>query len=61
MIIKVDNREHDLLKQINQLVLFIPSFKQIKVETANLPLGDVIISDDNEFKTNSSNSCFYRQ
>jgi len=57
MIIKVDNREHDLLKQINQLVLFIPSFKQIKVETANLPLGDVIISDDNEDKIIIERKC----
>ena len=48
MIIKVDNRERDLLKQIQNLVLFIPSFKQLKVETANLPLGDIIIADDNE-------------
>ena len=50
MIIKVDNREQELLKQINQMVLFIPSFKQLKVETANLPLGDIIISDDTEDK-----------
>ena len=48
MIIKVDNREQELLKQINQLVLFTPSFKQLKVEVASLPLGDIIISDDTE-------------
>jgi len=50
MIIKVDNREHELLKQIKQLVLFIPMFKDIKVVTENLPIGDIIISDDNEEK-----------
>jgi ERCC4-type nuclease len=57
MIIKVDNREHDLLKQIQNLVLFIPSFKQLKVEVANLPLGDIIISDDNEDKLIIERKC----
>lgn len=57
MIIKVDNREQDLLKEINKLVLFIPSFKQIKVETANLPLGDIIISDENEDKIIIERKC----
>ena len=57
MIIKVDNREQELLKQINQLVLFIPAFKQMKVETANLPLGDIIISDDTEDKIIIERKC----
>ena len=57
MIIKVDNREQELLKQINQLVLFVPSFKQLKVETANLPLGDIIISDDTEDKIIIERKC----
>ena len=57
MIIKVDNREQELLKQINQLVLFIPSFKQLKVETANLPLGDIIISDETEDKIIIERKC----
>jgi ERCC4-type nuclease len=57
MIIKVDNREQELLKQINQLVLFIPAFKQIKVETTNLPLGDIIISDDIEDKIIIERKC----
>ena len=57
MLIKVDNREHELLKQINQLVLFIPSFKQLKVETANLPLGDIIISDETEDKIIIERKC----
>ena len=57
MIIKVDNREQELLKQINQMVLFIPSFKQLKVETANLPLGDIIISDDTEDKIIIERKC----
>ena len=57
MIIKVDNREQELLKQINQLVLFIHAFKQMKVETANLPLGDIIISDDTEDKIIIERKC----
>ena len=57
MIIKVDNREQELLKQIQNLVLFIPAFKQLKVETAALPLGDIIISDDNEDKLIIERKC----
>jgi ERCC4-type nuclease len=50
MKITVDNREQELLKHISQLVLFIPAFKQLKVECVNLPLGDIIISDETEEK-----------
>jgi ERCC4-type nuclease len=50
MIITVDIREQDLLQQIKQLVLFIPVFKQIKVLSDTLPIGDVIISHENEEK-----------
>ena len=50
MKITVDNREQELLKHINQLVLFIPAFKQLKVDCVNLPLGDIIISDETEEK-----------
>jgi len=50
MIIKIDTREQELLTNIKKLVLFIPIFKQLKVETANLPLGDIIITDDKEEK-----------
>jgi crossover junction endonuclease MUS81 len=57
MIIKVDNREQELLKQIQNLVLFIPAFKQLKVETVALPLGDIIISDDNEDKLIIERKC----
>ena len=57
MIIKVDNREQELLKQINQLVLFIPAFKQLKVETANLPLGDIIIADETDDKLIIERKC----
>ena len=57
MIIKVDNREQELLKQIQNLVLFIPAFKQLKVETAALPLGDIIISDDTDDKLIIERKC----
>ena len=57
MLIKVDNREQDLLKQIQNLVLFIPAFKQLKVETAALPLGDIIIYDDNDEKLIIERKC----
>jgi len=50
MKITVDNREQELLKQITQLVLFIPVFKQLKVDCVNLPLGDIIISDETDEK-----------
>jgi ERCC4-type nuclease len=50
MIIKVDNRENELLLLIKKLVLFTPIFKQIKIVTENLPLGDFIIADEKEDK-----------
>ena len=50
MIIKVDNRENEILAQIKQLTLFIPIFKQLKIVTENLPLGDFIIADEKEDK-----------
>jgi ERCC4-type nuclease len=50
MIIKIDTREQELLTNIKKLVLFLPIFKQLKVETENLPLGDIIIADEKEEK-----------
>ena len=50
MIVKIDVREQELISSINKLVLFIPIFKELKVITENLPLGDVIIVDDKEEK-----------
>lgn len=41
----IDCREKDLLKQINQQVLFTPPFKKIEVLSENLPIGDIIIKD----------------
>ena len=42
----IDCREKELLKQINQQVLFTPPFKKIEVASENLPIGDIIIKDD---------------
>lgn len=49
MIIKVDNREVEVLAQLNQLVL-IPCFKNIKIVVENLHIGDFIIADEKEEK-----------
>jgi len=46
MIVKVDVRESDLLQQINQLIVNIPIFKNIIVQSEVLPIGDIIIADD---------------
>lgn len=50
MKIRVDNREQDLLKQINELIINIPVFKDLEVQIENLPLGDIIISNNGEDK-----------
>ena len=43
--IKVDNRETDVLKHIQQLLDTNASYKDIELSVENLPLGDFIISD----------------
>jgi ERCC4-type nuclease len=48
MIIKVDSREQDLLQKIQYFVSTIPIFKSIQVETHALPIGDIIICDNNQ-------------
>ena len=50
MKIRVDNREHELLKHIRELIVNIPLFKELEVEVENLPLGDIIISNNVEDK-----------
>lgn len=42
----IDCREKELLKQINQQVLFTQPFKKIEVKSENLPIGDILIKDD---------------
>jgi len=46
MIIKIDTREHDLFKQLKNLILFIPSFKGLTLVSETLPIGDIIITTD---------------
>jgi ERCC4-type nuclease len=50
MKIRVDNRENELLKHINELIINIPVFKDLEVLVENLPLGDIIISNNEEDK-----------
>jgi ERCC4-type nuclease len=50
MKIRVDNREQELLKHIRELIINIPLFKDIEVQVENLPLGDIIISNNVEDK-----------
>lgn len=50
MNIRVDNREQELLKHIRELIINIPLFKDIEVKVENLPLGDIIISNNIEDK-----------
>ena len=51
MIIQIDNREQDLLIQINILISIIPLFKDIKIETHCLPIGDVILFNEESKET----------
>jgi len=50
MRIRVDNREQELLKHIRELIVNIPLFKELEVIVENLPLGDIIISNNIEDK-----------
>ena len=50
MKIRVDNREQELLNHIRELIVNIPLFKDLEVQVENLPLGDVIISNNVEDK-----------
>jgi len=50
MEIKMDMRETDLLQQVKYLVETIPSYKDIKITSENLPIGDVVISFNGEPK-----------
>ena len=47
MIIKIDIREQEMFKVIKYYLEISPSYKNITVVTENLPLGDVIICDEN--------------
>ena len=48
MNIKIDIRENDLLQKITQLVTNIPLFKDIQIKSEVLPLGDIIVCNEDE-------------
>ena len=48
MFIKIDSREKDLQTKISFLISTIPIFRDLKVINENLPIGDIIISKNNE-------------
>jgi len=43
MLIKIDNRERELIKKCEDLLVAVPAFKELKIEVHQLPLGDIII------------------
>ena len=45
MIIKIDTREHELIKKCENLLVAVPAFKDLKIEVCPLPLGDIIINN----------------
>ena len=45
MIIKIDTREHELLTKCHTVIESNPKFKDIKLISETLPLGDIIIND----------------
>lgn len=47
MFIKVDSREKDLQAKLSFYISNIPAFRNLKVITESLPIGDVIISGNN--------------
>jgi ERCC4-type nuclease len=48
MIIKVDVRETELIEKIQHNLESVVSFKDIKLVKENLPLGDIIINNENQ-------------
>ena len=45
MFIKIDTREQELFTKCQQLIEALPKFKDIKIISQTLPLGDIIIND----------------
>jgi ERCC4-type nuclease len=50
MLIKIDTRERELIKKCEDLLVAIPAFKELKIEVHQLPLGDIIICDNENGK-----------
>ena len=45
MLIKIDTREQELFSKCQQTIESVPKFKDIKIVSQTLPLGDIIIND----------------
>ena len=45
MFIKIDTREQELFTKCQQIIEALPKFKDIKIISQTLPLGDIIIND----------------
>jgi len=45
MLIKIDSRETELFSKCESIISATPKFKDIKLVSENLPLGDIIIND----------------
>jgi crossover junction endonuclease MUS81 len=48
MFIKIDSREKDLQNKVSFYISSIPAFRNLKVIVEPLPIGDIIISKNNE-------------
>ena len=48
MKIKIDNREHELIRMCKYYLSISPIYKDIELVVEVLPLGDIIICDDKE-------------
>jgi len=48
MIIKIDSREKDLQNKLSYYISCIPVFRNLKVLSEKLPLGDIIISNNDK-------------
>jgi ERCC4-type nuclease len=46
MLIRIDTREHELIKKCELLLVAVPVFKDLKIVVQQLPLGDIVISDN---------------
>ena len=50
MIIKIDNREYDLIRTCKYFLSISPLYKDIEIVIEPLPLGDIIIQHNAEDK-----------
>ena len=50
MIVKIDNREHELIRLCKHFIGTGPMYKGLEIIVESLPLGDVILSDGNSEK-----------